>query len=181
MALSPDEIRDYCLYQIGALSAFCAAHGTRLSHVKPHGALYNRAAKDRGAADAIVSAMKEAGEGVVLLGLANSAMEASAKEAGTPFASEAFADRAYLSDGALMPRSMTGSVIRDAAAAARRAVKMAVKGAVTASDGNEISLRPDSICLHGDTPEAVEMAMAVRCALDEAGVKIVSLGEGLLR
>jgi UPF0271 protein len=175
MALSPQEVYDCCLYQIGAICAFCRAAGTALRHVKPHGALYNRAAKDRKTADAIVMAAKDSG-GFILLGLANSEMEASAKAASLPFAKEAFADRAYMSDGTLMPRSMDGSVIHDAAKAADRAVRMACKGMVVASDGSEISFRPDSICLHGDTPEAVGMALAVRRALAAAGVEIRALG-----
>jgi UPF0271 protein len=175
MAISPQEVYDCCLYQIGALGAFCMASGAPLRHVKPHGALYNRAAKDRGIADAITRAAKDAGS-LILLGLANSEMETSAKAACLPFASEAFADRAYMSDGTLMPRSMGGSVIHDAAEAARRAVRMACQGTVAASDGSEVSFRPDSICLHGDTPQAVGMALAVRRALAEAGVEIRAMG-----
>jgi UPF0271 protein len=177
MSCSPQEVYDCCLYQIGALRAFCKSQGVALQHVKPHGAMYNQAAKDRKLADAIASAVKDAGDGIILMGLAGSEFEPAAQSAGIKFAAEAFADRAYLKDGSLMPRSREGAVIHDAELAARRVVQMATKGAVTADDGSEIQLRPDSICLHGDTREAVEMARAVRRALEDAGVSIVSLRE----
>ena len=179
MACTPDEVYAYCLYQIGALQAFCKAEGVLLQHVKPHGALYNQAAKEKKLADAIAAATKDAGGGIILMGLANSEFEAAAKDAGLKFASEAFADRAYMKDGSLMPRSMAGSVIHDAAFAAERVVQMVTKGTVVAGDGTEIEFKPDSICLHGDTAEAVEMAAAVRKALEAAGVSVVPMKEVL--
>lgn len=179
MTCTPDEIYDYCLYQIGALEAFCRAQGTTLQHVKPHGAMYNMAAKDRKMADAIASAVKDAGNGIILMGLANSEFDNAAKAAGVKYAAEAFADRAYMSDGSLMPRSREGSVIHDAALAAARVVQMVTKGTVVAGDGTEIKFRPDSICMHGDTKEAVDMAAAVRKALEAAGVQIVAMKEAL--
>jgi UPF0271 protein len=172
MSCSPDDVYDCCLYQIGALDAFCRVRGIGLRHVKPHGALYNQAAKERELADSIVRAVSDAGEGIVLIGLASSELEEAARIAGVKFASEAFADRAYLSDGSLMPRSRSGAVIHDAELAAQRAVQIATSGTVTADDGRDIRLKPDTICLHGDTKEAVEMAAAVRHALELAGVKI---------
>jgi UPF0271 protein len=144
--------------------------------VKPHGALYNQAARDRKLADAIARAARDAG-GIILMGLAGSEFAPAASEAGVRFASEAFADRAYLSDGSLMPRSREGAVIHDADLAARRAARMASEGVVTADGGAEIRFRPDTICLHGDTPEAVRMAAAARRALEDAGVEIRPLGE----
>ena len=150
-----------------------------LQHVKPHGALYNQAARDRKLADAIAAAVRDSGDSLILLGLAGSEFASSAKAAGVKFAAEAFADRTYLKDGSLMPRSREGSVIHDATLAARRVVQMVIKGAVTADDGSEIQFRPDSICLHGDTNEAVDMARAVRSALEEAGVEIVPLKEAM--
>ena len=179
MACSPDEVYDYCLYQIGALQAFCRSEGVMLQHVKPHGALYNQAAKDRKLADAVALAVKKLGHDMILMGLANSEFGEAAKAAGVPFAAEAFADRAYMQDGSLMPRSCEGSVIHDADLAARRVVQMVTKGTVTADDGSEIQFRPDSICMHGDTKEAVEMAAAVRKALEAAGVAIVPMKEAL--
>jgi len=176
MNCSPQEVYDFCLYQIGALAAFCKSQGTRIQHVKPHGALYNQAAKDRKLAGAIAAATADMKDGIILMGLAGSSFCAAAAAAGLKFASEAFADRAYMKDGSLMPRSMDGSVIHDAAKAADRAARMALEGLVTASDGSEIKLKPDTICLHGDTREAVEMAAAVRRALEAAGVEIKPLG-----
>jgi len=181
MACSADEVYAYCLYQIGALSAFCRAEGVGLQHVKPHGAMYNQAAKDRKLADAITRAVKDSGEDIILMGLANSEFGLSAKALGVRFAGEAFADRAYLRDGSLMPRSREGAVIHDAASAARRVVSMATEGKVTADDGTEINFRPDTICLHGDTAEAVAMAVAVRKALKDAGIEIKPLREVLAR
>ena len=175
MACTPNEVYAYCLYQIGALQAFCAVEGMSLQHVKPHGAMYNQAAKDRKQADAIAAAVKDAGNGIILMGLANSEFEGAAKAAGLRFAAEAFADRAYMPDGSLMPRSQAGSVIHDEALAAQRVVQMVTKGTVTAADGTEIAFKPDSICLHGDTAEAVSMAAAVRKALEAAGAAIAPL------
>jgi UPF0271 protein len=177
MACSPDEVYDCCLYQIGALDAFCGAQGVKLQHVKPHGALYNQAAKERRLADAVARAVRDAGGGLILMGLAGSEFGPAADEAGVRFASEAFADRAYLKDGSLMPRSREGAVIHNAALAARRVVRMATQGIVTADDGTDVRFRPDTICLHGDTAEAVEMAAAVRRALESAGVEVKPLRE----
>ena len=175
MVCSPEEIYDYCLYQIGALSVFCGSCGLTLQHVKPHGALYNQAAMDRRLADAIASAVKSAGRDIILMGLANSAFESACKELGVPFASEAFADRAYMSDGTLMPRSMQGAVIHDVGLAAERVVRMVTEGVVIAQDGTKVHIRPHSICMHGDTKEALEMASAVREALEDAEVDVVPL------
>ncbi|MDR1510602.1 MAG: LamB/YcsF family protein [Synergistaceae bacterium] len=179
MSCNPQEVYDCCLYQIGALQAFCKAQGVPLQHVKPHGAMYNNAAKDRKLADAIASAVKRAGNGIILVGLYGSELENAALGTGVRFASEAFADRAYLKDGSLMPRSIEGSVIYDAETVAERVVRMAATGTVTAADGTEIRLRPDTICLHGDTKEAALMASAVRRALERAGIEIKPLREVL--
>ena len=177
MACTPQEVYDYCLYQIGAMQGFCRIQGITLQHVKPHGALYNQAAVDRKLADAIAAAVKDAGSGILLMGLAGSQFAPAAEAVGIRFAAEAFADRAYLKDGSLMPRSRPGAVIHDAGLAARRVVQMVTRGTVTADDGSEIQFRPDTICLHGDTVEAVEMAAAVRKALENAGVEIRPLKE----
>ncbi|MDR0653768.1 MAG: LamB/YcsF family protein [Synergistaceae bacterium] len=175
MECTPQEVYDYCVYQIGALAAFCKTQGVRIQHVKPHGALYNQAAKDRALADAVASAAADMTCDIILMGLAGSEFEPAAKAAGVKFAAEAFADRAYLKDGSLCPRSREGAVIHDAKIAAARVVRMVTQGTVTACDGTTIRFRPDTICLHGDTKEAVEMASAVRAALEAAGVKIVPL------
>ncbi len=177
MAVKPEEVYAYCLYQIGALRAVAGARGLALQHVKPHGALYNQCASDISLARGAAEAVRDAGGDLVLMGLANSEFEKAAAEAGVPFAAEAFADRAYQSNGRLVPRSKPGSVIHDPEEAARRVVKMVTEGAVTAEDGSSVALRPQSICLHGDTPEAVENARLIRRALEAAGVIIAPLRE----
>lgn len=180
IACSPDEVYSDCLYQIGALKAFCTANGIELQHVKPHGALYNQAAKDPGLAMAIAEAVKDSGSQIILMGLASSEFEHAAKNTGIPFAAEAFADRAYMPDGSLVPRTLPGAVIHNVEDAARRVVQMAKEGTVEAIDGTMINFRPNSVCLHGDTPEAVQMAKAVRIALESAGVKVRNLREVVL-
>ena len=178
LAVSPDEAYAFTLYQIGALKAFCRAAGTELQHVKPHGALYNQAAKDPELARAIARAVADGGN-LILMGLARSCFEAAAAEASVPFAAEAFADRAYRADGTLVPRKERGAVIHDVDIAVRRVVRMATEGIVEAIDGTLIAFRPHSICLHGDNAEAVEMARAVREGLERAGVAIRPLKEVL--
>ncbi|MGD9666767.1 MAG: LamB/YcsF family protein [Synergistaceae bacterium] len=180
MKCTPEEEYADCLYQIGALSAFCCANGLCLQHVKPHGAMYNQAAKDPELARAIAQAVKDSGKDIILMGLANSEFEKAAKEMGVPFAAEAFADRGYMPDGSLVPRSQPGAIIHDVDAAARRVVRMVTEGTAEAVDGTVINFRPHSICMHGDTPEAVEMAKAVRSALEAAGVKVTNLKEVVL-
>jgi UPF0271 protein len=179
MACSPDEVYADCLVQIGSLMAVCRAAGLWLQHVKPHGALYNQAAKSEPLANAIAWAVKDAGEGLILMGLANSLFEPAAAKAGIPFAAEAFADRSYQADGSLTPRSQPGAVIHDAKLAAGRVVRMATEGVVETADGRMIHFRPDSICLHGDNPEAVAMAATIKAALLEAGVTVTHLKEVL--
>ena len=176
---TPQEAYTNCLYQIGALRAFCDAAGVRLAHVKPHGALYNQAAKNPALAEAIARAVKDAGGDLVLLGLAGSAFDGAAEAAGVPYAAEAFADRGYRTDGSLVPRSQPGALIHDPQEAAARVVRMATEGKVTSVEGTEIAFRPHSLCFHGDTPEAVEMALAARAALEAAGVQVRPLREVL--
>ena len=179
MACSPDETYAYCLYQIGALAAVCRSAGVRLQHVKAHGALYNQAAKDLALAKAIARATRDAADGLILLGLANSLFEQAALEEDVPFASEAFADRGYQADGTLVPRNKPGAMIEDLDAAAARVVRMATEGAVEAVDGTIVRMRPDSVCLQGDSPHAVAMAAAVRKALEGANIAVRPLSEVL--
>lgn len=177
LAVSPDEAYAFVLYQIGALAAMCRATGVSLRHVKPHGALYNQAAKEPALAQAIARAVKDAGDGLILMGLANSCFEQAAAQEGVRFAAEAFADRGYRADGTLVPRSEPGAIIHDAKTAAERVVRMATEGIVEAVDGTLVQFRPASVCLHGDTAFAVEMAKTVREALEHAGVSVRSLTE----
>ena len=177
MACSPDELYTDVLYQIGALRSFCEAAGTELQHVKPHGAMYNHAAKDLDEALAIAQAVKDAGGDLILLGLAGSKFDEAADRLGVPYAAEAFADRGYRGAGTLVPRGMEGAFVRDEEAAARRVIRMVREGVVEAVDGSEVTLRPQSICLHGDSPTAVRMARTLRARLVEAGIEIVPLRE----
>ncbi|EFC91223.1 LamB/YcsF family protein [Dethiosulfovibrio peptidovorans DSM 11002] len=176
---TPDQVYADCLYQIGALSAACRATGTSLQHVKPHGAMYNTAAKDLEMARAIAGAVKDGGDNLILMGLSGSLFQKAAEETGVPFASEAFADRAYMADGTLVPRSMEGAVIHDSDEAASRVVRMIKEGIVTTLSGEDIELRPQSICLHGDTAEAVEMSRELRNTLEAEGIEIANLREVL--
>jgi 5-oxoprolinase (ATP-hydrolysing) subunit A len=170
---SPDEVESLVRYQIGALEAFCRAHEVEMQHVKPHGALYNQAAADPALAAAIARATARFSRELLLFGLASSEpMASAAADAGVRFVPEAFADRRYLADGSLQPRSETGSVLTDPTEAAAQAVAIALEESVTAADGHRTSLRAESICCHGDTPGAVEIAAAVRGALEAAGVAI---------
>lgn len=172
MPFTPDEVESLVRYQIGALDAFCRAAGVAMQHVKPHGALYNTAAVDPAVAAAIARATARFSRDLLLFGLASSQpMASAAADAGLRFVPEAFADRRYLADGTLQPRSEAGSVLTDRSAAAAQSVAINA-GAVTAVDGTAVPLQAESICCHGDTPGAVEIAGAVRRALDEAGVAI---------
>jgi UPF0271 protein len=173
LAFEPDEIESLVRYQIGALEAFCRAAGVDMQHVKPHGALYNQAAADPMLAGAIARAVARFSRELALFGLASSEpMAAAAADAGLRFVPEAFADRRYLPDGSLQPRGQAGAVIEDAADAAAQALMIATDGAVVAVDGSRVALRAESICCHGDTPGAVEIAASGRSALAAAGVRV---------
>ena len=176
LPFEPDEVESLVRYQIGALEAFCRAHHVEMQHVKPHGALYNQAAADPRLATAIARAVSSFSRDLALFGLATSEpMRTAAESAGLRFVPEAFADRRYLADGSLEPRSVTGSVIGDPDAAAAQARQIAVDGTVTAVDGTRVELRAQTICCHGDTPGAVEIAAAVRASLETAGIALASL------
>ena len=175
MPFEPDEVESLVRYQVGALEAFCRAHGVEMQHVKPHGALYNQAAADPALAAAIARATARFSRDLLLFGLASSEpMAAAAADAGLRFVPEAFADRRYLADGSLQPRSEPGSVLVDAEQAAAQAVAIAGGLPLDAADGETLTLRAESICCHGDTPGAVEIAAAVRRALEDAGVTVAA-------
>ncbi len=172
LGLSPKQISVHVAYQIRALRDVCGAEGARLSYVKPHGALYNRAARDPEAAAAVVKAIRDVETSLTLLGLAGSEMALAAERGGIAFASEAFVDRAYKPDGTLVPRDESGAVIHDVKSAVQRAV-MLVKGkTITADDGSELRIAAQSLCVHGDNPEAAAMLRALRARLQDAGVTI---------
>ncbi|MBI3989533.1 MAG: LamB/YcsF family protein [candidate division NC10 bacterium] len=176
--LSPSETKDCVLYQVGALLAFAKAAGVQLQHVKPHGALYNVAARDPEVARAVAEAVAEAGDHLVLVGLYGSELIEAGKKVGLRVAQEAFADRAYNEDGTLVSRRLPGSVIHDAEEVAGRVLQL-VAGRTVAITGKEILLRPDTICLHGDTPGAGGLAKLIRARLEEAGIKPTPMGEFL--
>lgn len=177
MAVSPAELKAMMIYQIGALKAFCRSQGVTLQHVKPHGAMYNMAAKDRKLADAICEAIAEVDDSLILLGLSGSEMLKAAKAKGLRCASEVFADRAYEPDGSLTPRALEGSVITDEEEAINRVLQMVKSGTVVARNGQVIPIEADSICLHGDGVKAVEFARRIRQALTDSGVEIVPLAQ----
>lgn len=173
LPFEPDEVESMVRYQIGALEAFCRAARVDLHHVKPHGALYNQAAASAPLAAAIARAVARFSRALPLYGLASStAMAGAAADAGVRFVPEAFADRRYLADGSLQARSEAGSLITDPGAATAQAVSIATGGGVTAADGSAVAIRAESLCCHGDTPGAVEIAAAVRSGLIAAGVEL---------
>jgi UPF0271 protein len=176
MTVEPQELADMVLYQIGALSAMARAEGLTLQHVKPHGALYNMSARRADMAEAIARAVAAFDDGLVLVGLPNSELVAAASRLGLRVAAEAFADRSYEPDGSLTPRRFADAVLSEPGVVAGRAVRMVREGKVVARDGSVISVNPDTICIHGDTPECVGLAAAVRTALEEAGVTVIALG-----
>lgn len=177
MGMSPEEVHNSILYQVGALWAVARAHGVKLAHVKAHGALYNRAAVDPTLAKAIATAVARLDMGLVLVGLAGSAMEAAALEAGVPFAGEAFPDRAYTAAGTLVSRKQPGSLITDPQEVAARAVRMARDRTVVAVDGSVIKLNCRTLCVHGDSIHAAEVAHAVRRAIEDAGIEVLPLSD----
>lgn len=176
MALSPDEAYSFVLYQIGALDAFCKAAGVRLRHVKPHGQLYNRAAVDRPLADAIAAAVKDFGKGLVLVGLANGALVEAGDQAGVPVAREFFADRAYTDEGRLVPRSQDNAVITDEDFAIARVVEAVRTQSVVTESGKRIDLPFDTVCVHGDSPRALDFVRRIRAALAAEDVQVAPVG-----
>lgn len=175
--VSPAEVKAMVQYQLGALQAFCTAAGVSMQHVKPHGAMYNMAAKDRRLADAICQGIREIDPNLILLGLSGSCLLEAGEAAGLLCASEVFADRAYEDDGSLTPRGQQGAVITDENAAIDRVLQMVQQGTVQSRSGKTISIRADSVCLHGDGEKAVEFAKKIRGALTADGVKVVCLSE----
>ncbi|MEZ5418547.1 MAG: 5-oxoprolinase subunit PxpA [Vicinamibacterales bacterium] len=175
MQVSPAEVEDMVVYQVGALAAIARSEGVALQHVKAHGALYNMACRDEALAEAIARAVVAIDPSLVLFGLPGSALLQAGLDAGLPVAAEAFADRAYQPDGSLAPRSMAGSVIHDVDTVVARAVTMVTDATVTTIDGSQIEFEADTLCLHGDTPGAVALAAAIRRGLEDAGVTIASL------
>ena len=173
---TPDEVRTDTLYQIGALAAFCRAVGLPLQHVKAHGALYNRANRDATLAAAITAAVRAYDPDLIFLAQPGTLLFAAGKAADLPMAREGFADRAYNADGTLVSRRLPGAIITDPELAAERALRLVRDNRVTTIDGQELTLTIDSLCIHSDTPGAVELARAVRRRFDDAGIVVRPLG-----
>ena len=175
MAVTPEEAKAYVKYQLGALQAFAKAHGVKIQHVKPHGALYNMAAVDEKLAKAMCEAVYEVDKDIIFMGLAGSKMITAAEEIGLKAASEVFADRAYNDDGTLVSRKLPGAVIKDKELAIKRVVRMVKEGKVESINGKDIDIKADSICVHGDNPKALEFVKNIRETLEKEGVTISSL------
>jgi len=167
------------IYQIGALQGLAAAAGTRVRYVKPHGALYNTIAHDARQADDVIAAILAVDETLVLMGLAGSPLLQRARDRGLRVVAEAFADRAYTPRGALVSRRESGAVLHDPAQVADRMLELVHTGRITAVDGSSVALQADSICVHGDSPDAVAMARAVRARLQAAGVALRPFADAL--
>jgi 5-oxoprolinase (ATP-hydrolysing) subunit A len=178
LQFSPADVEDFVCYQVGVLAAIAAAQGVRLQHVKPHGALFNMAVRDAALADAIARAAKIIDPALILFGLPGSQLIEAGERAGLRTAAEGFADRAYLPDGTLVPRQQAGSVIVDSTAVIPRVIRMARDHVVEAIDGTAVTLVIDTICVHGDTSGATELARGIRRALSEQGITVTSVGAG---
>jgi len=170
------ELLASIVYQVGAVAAVARSLGAELRHVKPHGALYNRAARDPAVAETIAVAIRRSSPELVLVGLAGSALLDAGVAEGLQVAAEAFADRVYDADGSLRSRRLDGAILETPAAAARQAVGIVRDGRVTTHNGKSISVQADTICIHGDTPGAADYATAIRSALTKVGVTIAALG-----
>jgi 5-oxoprolinase (ATP-hydrolysing) subunit A len=173
--MEPREIADLVLYQVGAISAITRAEGGALRHVKPHGALYNMSVRRGDVAEAIARAVASFDAGLMLMGLPGSELLSAGARLGLRVAAEGFVDRSYEPDGTLTPRHLSDSVLSEPGRAVERAVRLAREGKVVARDGSTISIKVDTICVHGDTPNAAELAAAVRLGLEQAGITVAPL------
>ena len=176
LAVSPLEAKNYVIYQVGALAAFAAAHGVKLQHVKAHGALYNMAARDYKLALAVCEGIAAIDPSLIVLGLANSEWVRAGQDAGLAVCSEVFADRAYQEDGSLVSRSQPGAVFHDKEVVISRAIRMIREHRVATITGKEISIVPDSLCVHGDSPMALEFVKSIRTAFEENVIAVKKMG-----
>lgn len=175
MSVSPAEAKAYVLYQLGALYGFCKAHGVEIQHVKPHGALYNMAAKDYELSKAICEGIKEFDSGLIVLALSGGELVKAAMDLGLPVAREVFADRGYEEDGTLVDRRKEGAMITDEKEAISRVVRMVKEKKVRAVTGKDIEIQADSICVHGDGAKALEFVEKIRQAFGEEGIEVCPL------
>ena len=172
MKMSASEVYDIILYQIAAVKGICEAFGGKLHHVKPHGALYNQAAKNKNLAEAIAKAVKAIDKNLILYGLSVSFLISEAEKIGLRTASEVFADRTYQSDGTLTPRNLQNALISDVEKAVSQVLQMISEQTVTATNGKKISLKAESVCIHGDGTHALEFAKRINAKLKKEGVNI---------
>ncbi|MCF4122147.1 LamB/YcsF family protein [Antribacter sp. KLBMP9083] len=179
MDVPSDELEADVVYQVGALKGLAAAEGGTVTYVKPHGALYNTAAVDERVATAVAVAVAAVDPSLVMLGLPGSAALSAAGAAGLRTAAEAFADRAYTPEGRLVPRREPGAVLHDPDDVARRMLRLVTEGVVVAVDGTVVPVQADSICVHGDSPDAVAMAERIRAVFDAEGVRLAPFALGL--
>jgi UPF0271 protein len=180
MDCSPEEVRDYVAYQIGAMKAFCALHGVPLQHVKPHGSLYNMSVGNEALIRSIVEVIAGVDKSVIYLALGGAQaplVTKIAREAGIRVAFEAFPDRAYTPEGKLAPRSLPGAVIKDPKVAAERALRMAKEGKIITTDGSVLLMQIDTICVHGDNPSAVDLVKNIRSAIEGEGIHVVPMSQ----
>ncbi|PTI61772.1 5-oxoprolinase subunit PxpA, partial [Staphylococcus succinus] len=176
MDLSPDEIYDIVIYQLGALSGFCKIHNVKINHVKPHGALYQMGARDKDIAHAIAQAVYDFDESLYYVGLSNTLLISEAKKIGLKTASEVFADRRYEDDGQLVSRKADDALITDTKEAIAQVVKMVKSKSVITKNNREIDIEADTICVHGDGAHALEFVSEIKERLSKEGVSITKLG-----
>lgn len=179
MDITPDEVYDLVVYQVGALLGFARAAGVELQHVKPHGALYNMAAANAALAAAIARAVRDVDRQLVLFGLPGSHLITEGRAAGLRTAAEAFADRNYMNDGSLVSRRRPDAQVHDADEAVARALRMVREGKVRSVDGEDVAIEVDTICLHGDGPHAASFAKRLHDAFVSAGIAVRPLGRAL--
>jgi len=177
MDLSPGEIEAYLLYQMGALAAFAKAHGLPLQHLKAHGALGNAAFVDLEVSKSLARAAARYDKNLVFVALAGTAMVQAAKEIGVRYVEEAYADRVYNPDGTLQSRKIAGSVIHDPEKAARQALTIVREGHVIAHDGAKVSIKPGTLCVHGDTPSAVAILQKIKEELKKVSIAVAPMGQ----
>lgn len=170
--MDANELRDEIIYQIGALEALARSEGGHVSYVKPHGALGNTIFHDEAQSEAVVSAIRDYDPSLALLSTSSALALTIASEGGLSAVGEAFADRAYNADGSLVSRKLPEAVLHDPEEISRRVVSMLTEGKIKAIDGTEINFEARSICLHGDTPDAVRIAQSVRASLDAAAIPV---------
>jgi 5-oxoprolinase (ATP-hydrolysing) subunit A len=177
ISVSAEELESYVKYQLGAIIGIAKSKGEKIKHLKPHGSMYNLAAKDASLAKAIARAVYDIDKDIILVGLSNSEITKAGKATGLRVANEVFADRAYNSDGSLVSRNTLGAIIEDEELAVKRTIEMVKKGFVKSIEGREIEMTADTICVHGDNLQAVNFAKKIRAGLESAGLEITSMDQ----